>query len=227
MLGKKQGKQRLESVSGYVVFDVETTGISCQYDDVVELSALKVRDNKVVEEFSTLVKAEKPISYGASMVNGITDDMLVDAPTFDAVLSDFIEFIEDLPLVGHNINTFDMKFIYRDCDKYFGKIPNNDYIDTLTLSRMCLTGMKHHKLTDVAEYYEISTDGAHRALNDCRMNQLVYEGLCADMKTGSFTKPRECPKCGQYLVKRKGKYGEFLGCSGYPGCRYTEDIKKA
>ena len=227
MIGKKQGKQRLESVSDYVVFDVETTGISCQYDDVVELSALKVKDNKVVEEFSTLVKAEKPISYGASMVNGITDDMLVDAPTFNAVLSDFIEFIEDLPLVGHNINTFDMKFIYRDCDKYFGKIPDNDYIDTLTMSRMCLTGLKHHKLTDVAEYYEISTDGAHRALNDCRMNQLVYEGLCADMKTGSFKKPRECPKCGQYLVKRNGKYGEFLGCSGYPGCRYTEDIKKA
>ena len=225
MLGKKQGKQRLESVSDYVVFDVETTGISCRYDEVVELSALKVKDGKVVEEFSTLVKAERPISYGASMVNGITDDMLVDAPKFDTVLADFIEFIEDLPLVGHNISTFDMKFIYRDCEKYFGKVPDNDYIDTLMLSRMCLADMKHHKLTDVAEHYEISTDGAHRALNDCKMNRLVYEGLCADMKTGSFKKPRECPKCGQYLVKRSGKYGAFLGCSGYPDCKYTENLK--
>ena len=84
--------------------------------------------------------------------------------------------------------------------------------------------MKHHKLTDVAEHYGVSTDGAHRALNDCRMNQLVYEGLCADMKTGSFKEPPKCPKCGQYLVKRNGKYGAFLGCSGYPGCRYTKDI---
>ena len=225
MLGKKQGKQRLESVPDYVVFDVETTGISCRYDDVVELSALKVKNGKVVEEFSTLVKAMRPISYGASMVNGITDDMLIDAPAFDTVLTDFIEFIEDLPLVGHNISTFDMKFIYRDCEKYFDKIPDNDYIDTLTLSRMCLTGMKHHKLTDVAEHYDISTIGAHRALNDCKMNQLVYESLCADMKTGTFEKPRECPKCGQYLVKRKGKYGEFLGCSGYPECKYTENLK--
>ena len=97
MLGKKQGKQRLELVSDYVVFDIETTGISCRYDDVVELSALKVKDGKVVEEFSTLVKADRPISYGASMVNGITDDMLIDAPTFDTVLSDFIEFIESEP----------------------------------------------------------------------------------------------------------------------------------
>ena len=64
MLGNKQGKQRLESVSDYVVFDVETT-----------------------------------------------------------VLSDFIEFIENLPLVGHNIYTFDMNFIYRDCKKYFNKVP--------------------------------------------------------------------------------------------------------
>lgn len=226
MLGKKQGKQRLESISDYVVFDVETTGISCRYDDVVELSALKVKDGKVVEEFSTLVKAMRPISYGASMVNGITDDMIKDAPAFDTVLTDFIEFIEDLPLVGHNISTFDMKFIYRDCEKYFGKIPDNDYIDTLSLSRMCLTGMKHHKLTDVAEHYGISTIGAHRALNDCKMNQLVYERLCADMKTGTFEKPRECPKCGQYLVKRKGKYGGFLGCSGYPECKYTENLKE-
>ena len=226
MLGNKQGKQRLESVSDYVVFDVETTGISCQYDDVVELSALKVRDNKIVDEFSTLVKAEKPISYGASMVNGITDDMLTDSPTFETVLSDFIEFIEDLPLVGHNIYTFDMNFIYRDCKKYFNKIPDNDCIDTLSLSRMCLKGLKHHKLTDVAQYYGISTDGAHRALNDCRMTQLVYEGLCAEMKNGSFEKPQKCPKCGQYLVRRNGKFGEFLGCSGYPGCRYTEDISK-
>ncbi|MCR5001920.1 MAG: topoisomerase DNA-binding C4 zinc finger domain-containing protein [Lachnospiraceae bacterium] len=225
MLGKKQGKQRLESVSDYVVFDVETTGISCRYDEIVELSALKVKDGKVVEEFSTLVKAERPISYGASMVNGITDDMLVDAPKFDTVLADFIEFIENLPLVGHNISTFDMKFIYKDCEKYFGKIPDNDYIDTLMLSRMCLADMKHHKLTDVAEHYEISTDGAHRALNDCRMNRLVYEGLCADMKTGSFKEPQKCPKCGQYLVKRSGKYGAFLGCSGYPDCKYTENLK--
>ena len=225
MLGKKQGKQRLETVSDYVVFDVETTGISCRYDEVVELSAIKVRDGKVVEEFSTLVKAERPISYGASMVNGITDDMLVDAPKFDTVLADFIEFIEDLPLVGHNISTFDMKFIYRDCEKYFGKVPDNDYIDTLILSRMCLADMKHHKLTDVAEHYEISTDGAHRALNDCKMNQLVYESLCADMETGAFKEPQKCPKCGQYLVKRSGKYGAFLGCSGYPNCKYTENLK--
>ena len=62
--------------------------------------------------------------------------------------------------------------------------------------------------------------------NDCKINQLVYEGLCADMKAGTFKEPSKCPKCGQYLVKRKGKYGEFLGCSGYPGCKYTEEIKK-
>ena len=90
---------------------------------------------------------------------------------------------------------------------------------------MCLTGMRHHKLTDVAEHYGISTIGAHRALNDCKMNQLVYESLCADMKTGSFKEPQKCPKCGQYLVKRSGKYGAFLGCSGYPNCKYTENLK--
>ena len=149
--------------------------------------------------------------------------MVRDAPIFEAALADFLDYIEEYVLVGHNIHAFDMKFIYRDCKRYFGKVPGNDYVDTLKVARSCLPQLRHHRLTDLAAYYGISIDGAHRALNDCRMNQAVYERLG---KEGSMNPllVKKCPKCGNLMKKRNGKFGLFWGCSGYPGCRHTENL---
>lgn len=226
MLSDNRGKLLNEYVKDYVIFDLETTGTSCYTDQVVEISAIKVLDEKIVEEFSTLVNPGIPIPYYASIVNGITDDMVSDAVSFDVALADFVNFIGDLPLVGHNIHSFDMKFIYRDLEKYFGKVLDNDYIDTLKLSRMFLPMLSHHKLVDLADYYNISTMGAHRALNDCRMNQQVYYLLSKEMSEEGRERNgiKLCPNCGQVLKRRKGRFGEFFGCGGYPECRYTENI---
>ena len=215
--------QLVEYIPNYVVFDLETTGIDCNHDEVVEISAIKVDNHKVVSEFTTLVNPKCAIPYYASQINGITDDMVKDAPVFEKALADFLKFIGDYVLVGHNIHTFDMKFIYRDCERYFRKTPKNDYIDTLKLAKLFLPQLGHHKLTDVADYYDISVIGAHRALNDCRMNQAVYECLGQEIeKNPSFIK--RCPKCGQLMQKRNGKFGMFWGCEGYPACRYTENL---
>ncbi len=218
----KKGKQRIEYLSDYVVFDLETTGTSCNTDQVVEISAIKVKDNKVENEFSALVNPGCSIPFWASQVNGITDDMVADAPDFRTVLSDFLDFAGNLPLVGHNIHAFDLKFIYRDCELYFGRIPENDYVDTLKIARLCLPDIKHHTLTDLADHYGIPSNGAHRAMADCRMNQAIYEKLGSVLlKNPDLVK--KCPKCGDLLVKRNGKYGQFWGCSGYPECHYTRN----
>ena len=223
MLTTTKGKNLTTYLPDYVIYDLETTGVSCNYDQVVEISAIKVKNHKPVEEFSSLVNPQCPIPYGASSVNGITDDMVEDAPLFDTVLDDFIRFIGDLPLIGHNIHRFDMNFIYRDCEKFFGRIPGNDYVDTLKIARICLPNLGSHSLTNLAEYFGLSTDGAHRALCDCRMTQQVYEKL-GKMMTADPDAFRICPKCGNLLVKRDGKYGLFMGCSSFPDCRYTQPV---
>lgn len=223
MLAKEKGKRISEEVADYVVFDLETTGISSAKDEVIEISALKVRNGVVVGEFSTLVNPGRSIPFQASQVNGITDAMVKDAPTFEVALKDFLEFIGDDVLVGHNINSFDMKFIYRDVEKFWGKTINNDYLDTLLYSRQKLLQLKNHKLVDLAEYYHISSEGAHRALNDCHMNQKVFEHLKKE-KRGKVTGTDMCPNCGLPLKKRSGKYGEFWGCTGFPMCRYTKNV---
>ena len=223
MLGLRTGDKLDKYVSDYTVFDLETTGVSPQTDKVIEISAIKVRNGQAVGEFSSLVNPMRNIPYGATRVNGITDEMVADKPMFEKVLGDFLDFIEDDILVGHNIHDFDMKFIHRDCEAFFRMFLGNDYIDTLPLARKCLPQLGHHRLTDLALYYKISINGAHRALNDCRMNQLVFERLGAELKNGT-TAPKICPRCGGSLKLRNGKFGSFLGCTSYPDCRYTENI---
>lgn len=225
MLSETKGKLINKFVKDYCIFDLETTGISVNTDDVIEISAVKVIDGKVDSEYTSLVNPMRPIPYFASSVNNIYDDMVADAPVFSEALADFMEFVGDFTLVGHNIHSFDMKFLYRDAEKYWGKTIGNDYIDTLKMAKICLPQLRSHKLTTLAEYYGIATDGAHRALNDCRMNWQVYEHLAGETVTPDKAKQSmNCPKCGSIMQKRTGRYGEFYGCSGYPACRFTMNV---
>mgnify|MGYP000363303407 FL=1 len=228
MLGNTQGKLLNEYIEDYVVFDLETTGVSPYNDEVIEISAVKARKGKVVEEFSELVNPKRTIPFAARRVNNITDDMVSDAPFFDEVLRHFLEFVGEDVLVGHNIQSFDMKFIYRDCERYFHQLITNDYVDTLILAKRCFPEWRHRRLGDLADYYGISTQGAHRALADCRMNQRVFELLGKEMNTEKKktldSNVKTCPLCNLPLKKRNGRYGEFWGCTGFPNCRYTENI---
>ena len=228
MLGNTQRKLLNEYIEDYVVFDLETTGVSPYNDEVIEISAVKARKGKVVEEFSELVNPKRTIPFAASRVNNITDDMVSDAPFFDEVLRHFLEFVGEDVLVGHNIQSFDMKFIYRDCERYFHQLITNDYVDTLILAKRCFPEWRHRRLGDLADYYGISTQGAHRALADCRMNQRVFDLLGKEMNTEKKktldSNVKTCPLCNLPLKKRNGRYGEFWGCTGFPNCGYTENI---
>ena len=223
---RNKGKRLNQYVPDYIVFDLETTGISVQHDTIIEISALKVKKGTVTEEFNTLVNPHRHIPAGATAVNGITDAMVAGAPELADVMKDFLQFIGKEVLVGHNIHTFDTNFIYDAAWSLFGTELRNDYIDTLYMARRCLPQLAHHTLGDVSEYFHISTEGAHRALNDCRMNQQIYEQMGKLIGNNLSQKQvgPACPLCGSELIRRKGRYGEFYGCGSFPGCRYTRNI---
>lgn len=222
---RNKGKRLNQYIKDYVVFDLETTGINQAVDSIIEISAIKVCDNIIAEEYSTLVNPNRHIPYGATAVNGITDEMVADAPDITEAIEGFIGFIKDDILIGHNIHTFDTNFAYDAAWDSLGKEMKNDYIDTLYMARKCLPQLSHHKLTDISKYFHIETAGAHRALNDCIMNQKCYEELGKIMDTIIAIEPElVCPACGGMLCKRKGRYGVFFGCDNYPGCRYTRNV---
>lgn len=246
---RNKGRRLNEYVKDYIVFDLETTGFRPGLDEIIEISAVKVKNSEIIDTYSTLVKPSIRIPASATRVNGITNEMVKDAPEIGEALEGFVDFVETEILVGHNIHSFDTNFIYDAAMEVFGEGIYNDYIDTLYMAKSCLPQLKHHKLGDISEYFGISTEGAHRALNDCVMNQKCYEKMgpllevqmqqavpkkkksvqkIEKEQTGQMSAEQlwavlenSCPECGGMLKKRKGRYGEFWGCQNYPGCRYT------
>lgn len=224
-MGNIDGTMLISYCDYYVLFDIETTGLSPEEDAVVELSAIKVSDGQVVDEFSTLVNPCIHIPYSASSINGITDDMVKNSPTMDTVLKDFVSFVGDAVLVGHNIKRFDLKFIQRDAVRFLGKELTNDYVDTLIVANRYLPDLESHSLESLSYHYGISYAGAHRALSDCHINKQVYDCLAKEIATPSEAAKlvKFCPRCGNTLKKRTGAYGDFWGCRSYPDCKYTRD----
>ena len=220
-----------DNVSKYccnsVLFDIETTGLDSVTDRIIEISALKIECGEVVDEFSTLVNPGISIPYMATSISGISDDMVKDAPDTKTALKDFVEFIGDAVLTGHNIDRFDLLFIRRDLSDYLGLELKNEHLDTLVIAKRYLPQLSSRSLESLSAYYGISYEGAHRALTDCRINLEVFENLAREAQNPSAEAQalKICPRCGNVLKRRDGKYGEFYGCRSYPDCKYTEDIK--
>lgn len=212
-------------IDDYVLFDLETTGLDTENDRIIEISAIRVSGGEIVEEFSTLVNPGIHIPFIASSVNGITDEMVKDSPSIEEALKDFLGFAGSSVLAGHNIRRFDMRFIQRDSVNILGSPVNNKILDTLDVARRYLPEFQSRSLGSLAYHYNISYDDAHRALADCHINKKVYDMLAREAENPSEAakQVRTCPRCGNLLRKRNGKYGEFLGCAGFPDCRYTED----
>ena len=159
----------------YTVVDIETTGLSPQKDDIIELSALKVRDNKVVEEFSTLLKSSKGVNRFISGLTGITNSMLNNAPIIEDVLPEFLAFIGNDIILGHNVN-FDMRFIKAKTQLVLNKMVENSIMDTMIFAKRNLE-LPNFKLTTIAQYYDIDTKNNHRGLKDCYITFEVYNKL--------------------------------------------------
>ena len=175
-----KGRSLIETPSTFVVFDIETTGLDSLSNEIIEIGALKVKDGKVVDTFDHLIKPSHPISDFITNLTGITNEMVETAETIEEVLTQFINFIGDNILMGHNVN-FDINFVYEHAEKYNNHILNNDFIDTLRLARKLLPELSHHRLSDLADYYNIDKTGHHRALKDVEMTLEVYNHLVEEI----------------------------------------------
>lgn len=157
----------------YVVFDIETTGLDPRNDEIIEIGAIRVRNDQVVAEFEKLIKPSKPISSFITKLTGITNEDLIDAQDIEEVLPDFLNFVGEDIVMGHNVN-FDLSFIKDKSLKHLGVVFENRYADTLYISRSFYKGFKHHRLCDLAIRFNIDQDVAHRALADVYTTYKAY-----------------------------------------------------
>lgn len=157
----------------YTIVDIETTGLSPINNEIIELSAIKVRSNKVVEKFTTLVKPNGRINAYITDLTGITNEMVKTAPDITKILPEFCNFLQNDCIVGHNIN-FDLRFIQHNLEKHFETALKNPSQDTVKLARKYCPKLGSYKLANLASHFNINADGHHRALKDCEMTYNLY-----------------------------------------------------
>lgn len=159
-----------------VIVDVETTGLSVRGGGrVIEVGAVALCGGRIVGEFSSLIDAGAPISWGARQVHGISDAMLCGQPAPDQVWPEFVAFVEGAQLVAHNA-PFDRAFIEFET-LLAGHRLENSWGCTLRLARRCLPKLDNHRLATVAHHLLGAwpwQERAHRALGDARVTAQVW-----------------------------------------------------
>lgn len=151
----------------YICFDLETTGFNAKSDKIIEIGAVRVKNNVIQDEFCTFVDPKIPVPERITEVTGITSDMVKGAPTEDIAIKNFIDFCKDSPvLVAHNAN-FDVSFI-KAATKRLGIDFSFTYVDTVPMSRALIMSIKNHKLDTVAKFLKIPEFNHHRASDDAR-----------------------------------------------------------
>ncbi len=159
----------------FVVFDTETTGMP-PGGRLVEIGALKVRGGTVVERFERLVFPEAPIPPEVIAIHGITDAMVADAPDARAVVSDFLAWIGDAPLLGHNVS-FDAAIVAAECRRFGLTLPDNPTWCTLRAARGLLK-RRSHSLQSLVTELGLPPAEHHRALSDAQHTLHLWWRLC-------------------------------------------------
>ncbi|BCG59647.1 PolC-type DNA polymerase III [Paenibacillus sp. URB8-2] len=163
----------------YVVFDIETTGLSITRNNITELAAVKMQGGQEIDRYTTFVNPHEKIPYHIQQLTNITDDMVKDAPDLEPVLHEFVAFIGDSVLVAHNAR-FDMGFIQASLAKFGLPLLPNPSLDTLELARLLHPNMKNHRLNTLADKYKVLLESHHRAVDDTVALGGVLNGLLAD-----------------------------------------------
>lgn len=170
----------------YVVFDIETTGLSIINNKIIELAGVKMREGKVVDRFETFVNPHEKIPYHIQQLTSITDDMVADAPELAPKLREFLDFIGDAVLVAHNAR-FDIGFIQANCKTLGLPEVRNAVLDTLELARFIHPNLKNHRLNTLADKYKVSLENHHRAIDDSIALGGILFGLIADAAARNVT----------------------------------------
>lgn len=178
----------MESKYDYVVFDIETTGLHPDSDQICEIAAIGVKDGLPQGTFSTLVAIEGSMPEAAGRVNGITDDMLKGAPAIGDALDAFLDFIgDDAVLAGHNITSFDIPFMKAAAAKSGRASRVARYhlkeccCDTLMLARMMWPDASGHSMDCLRRVFGIERTDSHRALADCYDELAVFNAVMANL----------------------------------------------
>lgn len=149
----------------FVVYDLETTGISPETCKIIDIGAFKIVNGKIVEKFCTFVNPECEIPPEASKINRITNQMVENSPTIEMALPDFYKFCQGSIVLGYNNIGFDDLFIAKESKKQFYNF-DNPRDDVFNIAKKNIFGLRNYKLSTVCQAMNVPLIDAHRASND-------------------------------------------------------------
>ena len=195
----------------FVVFDIETTGFSQSNDRIIEIGAVKVVHGEIVDKYSSFVNPEVPIPYKIEQLTGISDSMVMDAPTIEVVLPEFLAFCQGSSLVAHNAS-FDVGFIQKNAERLGTEI-DFTVIDTVGLSRILLPELSRYRLNTVAKALGITLENHHRAVDDAGATAAIFVKLIEMLKERDIFNVDDIDKLGKLspeAIKKLPSYHAIL-----------------
>lgn len=160
----------------FVIVDLETTGLSPLNSEIIEIGAIKVVNNEVVDTMDVFVRPSRPLSLFTTRLTGITNEMVDEGLSIKQALKVFEEFSDGMRLMAHNAK-FDIGFLDTYMRKNLGKAAPTNTLDTLAMSRAIVKDVPNHKLGTLATHFNIDYSGAHRSLRDCEITLEVYNNI--------------------------------------------------
>ncbi|MFL2095550.1 exonuclease domain-containing protein [Marinilactibacillus psychrotolerans] len=204
---ENKGSSIIDFPQNFTIIDIETTGLDPRYDEIIEVSAIKISNDQVVERFSSLIKSEYSIDSFITELTGITNDMVKKAPEGKEVLTKFLEFVNDDVVVGYNVH-FDVNFLYDNILEVLDQHFSNTIVDVMRIAKKVIKDTKNYKLQTVAAYYNVSSETMHRGEADCLTCFKCFLNLKQD------------------ILNQNGTFEEFIKLSKYIRNKITsKDIK--
>ncbi|HPE94689.1 MAG TPA: PolC-type DNA polymerase III [Bacillota bacterium] len=176
------GLEKTDFSSGsFVIFDIETTGLSPETCGITEIAAARYVGGECIDTFETYCDPGMPVPEEITRLTGITDEMLIGAPSQEEAVRSFLEYTRGEMLVAHNA-VFDTGFI-RMASQRAGLSFNNPYIDTLALSRYLNPELKRHRLDNLRDYFKLGEFNHHRALDDTLMLLRIFDCMVKKLRS--------------------------------------------
>lgn len=180
-----------------IYYDTETTGIKADSEYIVEIAAYDPEQDRSFERF---VNPGVPIPPQATAVHKITDEMVADAPGFDVVGQEFIDFCDgDVVLIAHNNDGFDIHFLRSEFGRNDIAMPDWKFLDTLKWARRYRPDLPRHALQFLREIYGIESNNAHRAFDDVVVLHKVFSMMIGDLTVDQIYALLNKPRVIQHM----------------------------
>jgi DNA polymerase-3 subunit epsilon len=165
----------------FCVIDIETTGLSASYNNIIEIGIIKVSGLKITDSYQSLVNPQREVPYYITQLTGITSDDVYNAPFFEDIANEVADFISGHIIVGHNLS-FDKSFLRKEFEACGKDVLSNHDVCTLKMARRLYPMLKSKSLGSVCRHLGVNNMSAHRALGDAKVTARILIKMISELK---------------------------------------------